>query len=195
RRLNDADGGKRKEGAAQPQDAKAEDQRQAADAHTGDRETRHQRPFVRIHQPDTDVAAQSEEHDAAEIDIARIAEHQIEIAGERDVERVEQQTFAQRHVVAVDGRQRERQHRERDDPEKRAAHHRRHQSAPRRERKMPAGNAINTRTNSTNSITSVQLTGTNGVTAPSSSPSAMPPISAPIGLPKPPSTVTTKPLS
>ena len=40
---------------------------------------------------------------------------------------------------------------------------------------MPPGNAISTRTNSANSITSVQLTGTNGVTRPSSRPSATPP--------------------
>ena len=58
--------------------------------------------------------------------------------------------------------------------------------------KMPRGNKINTAMKSTNSIIGVQLTGMNGVAMPSISPSATPPISAPAGLPSPPSTVTTK---
>src|SRR5208282_393062 len=198
-----ADGRQREERAAQPQDAEAEEQRQRADADASREQARGKRPAVRVHQPDADVAAETEEHDAAEIDVAGIAEHQIEIAGERDVNAGERQALAHFHVVSDRGRERESGNDERDDPEEWTAQH---QPAPRRKPRMrprndgrdvktPPGKAISTKTNSTNSMTSVQLTGTKGVTSPSRRPSATPPMSAPTGLPKPPRTVTTKLLS
>ena len=49
---------------------------------------------MRIDEPDADIAAEPEEYDAAEIDIAGITEHQIEIAGERDVNGGERQALA-----------------------------------------------------------------------------------------------------
>src|SRR6516225_3370263 len=189
--LDNADGRKREERTAQAQDAEAEDERQRAHADARCEQTCSQWPMMRIDEPDADIAAQPKEHDAAEIDVAGIAQHQIEIAGERDVNGGKRQTLAQLHIVADERRHDKRRNYEGDDPEERAAQH---YSVPRRA-KTPPGKAISTSTNSTNSITSVQLTGTNGVTAPSSRPSATPPISAPTGLPKPPSTVTTKLLS
>ena len=65
------------------------------------------RPGVRVDQPDADVAAEPEEDDAAEIDVAGIAEHQIEIARERDIERREDQALAKLNIVA-EHRQRSR---------------------------------------------------------------------------------------
>src|SRR5262249_50945666 len=189
--LDNADGREGEERTAQAQNSEAEHERQRADADAGCEETRGQRPMMRIDEPDADVAAQAKEHDAAEVDVAGIAQHQIEIAGERDVHGGERQALAHLHVVADERRCDERCDRQRDDPEERALPHYRD---PRRA-KTPPGKAISTSTNSTNSITNVQLTGTNGVTAPSRRPSATPPISAPTGLPKPPSTVTTKLLS
>ncbi len=99
-RFVDADGREREERAAQPQDAEPENQRQHADADAGREQAGAKRPSVRVHQPDADVAAEAEEDDAAEIDVAGITEHQIEIARQRDVERGEQQALAQLDVVA-----------------------------------------------------------------------------------------------
>src|SRR5215813_9475590 len=191
----DADGRQGEEGAAQPQDAESENQRQNAHADAGREQADAERPGMRVDQPDADVAAQAKEDDAAEIDVTGITEHQIDVARQRDVERGKDQALAQFDVVADGGRDDEDRDHQRDDPEKGSAHQPRHHNAPRRVAKTPAGNAINTATNSANSMTSVQLTGTNGVTSPSSRPSAMPPINAPTGSPRPPRTVTRKLLS
>src|SRR5665213_1926056 len=133
---------------------------------------------MRTDQPNADVTAQSKKDDAAEIDVASIAEHHIEIARKDYVECRKDQTLAKIDIVAQDWRRREDCDRGRNEPEERLAQH---QSAPRLEAKTPPGNAISTATNSVNSITRVQLTGTKGATSPSSNPSTTPPIRAPMG--------------
>src|SRR5262249_45752959 len=169
--------------------------RENAHADAGHEQADAERPSMRVDQPDADVAAQAEEDDAAEIDITGITEHQIDVARQRDVERGKDQALAQFDIVADGGRDDEGREHQRDDQEKGSAPQPPHHNAPRRVAKPRAGNEITPATNSANSMTSVQLTGTNGVTSPSSRPSAMPPISAPTGLPRPPRTVTRKLLS
>ena len=56
----------------------------------GSEQARGQRPCVGVHQPNANVTAEAEEDDAAEIDVTGITQHQIEIARERDIKRVEQ---------------------------------------------------------------------------------------------------------
>src|SRR5215471_18323317 len=68
----DADGRQGKEGAAQPQDAEPENERQNAHADAGHEQADAERPSMRVDQPDADVAAQAEEDDAAEIDVTGI---------------------------------------------------------------------------------------------------------------------------
>src|SRR5262249_25828070 len=155
------------EGAAQPQDAESENQRQNAHADAGREQADAERPGMRVDQPDADVAAQAKEDDAAEIDVTGITEHQIDVARQRDVERGEDQPRTQRSMVAGGRRDAEDRDPRGNDQKKGPAHQPRHHNAPRRAAKTPAGNTISTATNSANSITSVQLTGTNGVTSPS----------------------------
>src|SRR6185312_13553983 len=142
----------------------------------GGQKTVAERPGVRTDQPNADVTAQPKEDDAAEIDIAGIAEHHIEIARKRYIECRQDQALAKLDIVAEDWRRHEDRDRGHDEPEERLAQH---HSAPRLDAKTPSGNAISTATNSVNSITSVQLTGTKGATSPSSNPSTTPPIRAP----------------
>jgi hypothetical protein len=203
--LVDADGRERKKGAAQAQDAKAEDERQKAHGDTGGKLRRRQRPGMRADQIHADIAAEAEEDDAAEIDVSGIAEHDVEIAGERNVDGGEQQALAQLHVVADERHDGKGGDGERDDPEKGAIEHRARPIAVDRagllafhervKAKTPRGKMISTRTKRTNSMTSVQLTGMNCAAKPSTRPRATPPTSAPAGLPSPPSAVTTKLLS
>src|SRR5207245_50959 len=117
----DANGREREIGSSQPENAEAEEKRKEADRSPGRERRRGERPTVRAHQEDANVAAKSEEDDAAEIDIAGVTEHQIQIARERDVNGRKQQALAQFNVLADEGREREGGDDERDDPEKRAA--------------------------------------------------------------------------
>src|SRR5271166_2944578 len=149
-------------------------------------------PIPVVHQVDADIAAETEEDDVAEIDVAGIADDQVQIAGENDIDRGEQQALAQLDIIGDIGDAGDQQCGARDQPGKRAAPHGRH---ARDNEKMPRGNAIRQRTKRENSRIGIQLTGMNGVARPSKSPSATPPSKAPAGLPSPPSTVTTKLLS
>src|SRR5262249_23046192 len=119
--LDDADGREREEGAAQAQDTEAEHKRERAYADAGGKQARCKRPMMLVNEPDADIAAEAEEHDAAEIDIAGIAQHQIEIAGERDVDGGQRQALAQLHVVADERRYDKNRDHQRNDPEERAA--------------------------------------------------------------------------
>ena len=87
---------------------------------------------MRINQPDADIAAETEEDDAAEIDIAGIAQHDVEVRGERDVDGGEHQALAHSYVVADGGQHHKSGDRKRNDPEERPPQHLK-RSAPRRE--------------------------------------------------------------
>ena len=52
-------------------------------------------PVSVVHEIEADVAAEPEKDDVAEIDVAGVADHQIEIAREDDVDGGQQQAFAQ----------------------------------------------------------------------------------------------------
>src|SRR6185437_6690999 len=203
-----ANGGEGKISAAQPQNTESEGVGEGAHREPADHRSCHQVPTQRVHEIDSEIAAEPEEDDAAEIDVAGVTEDQIDVAGERHVDGGKQQVLAQLDIFSDARRDDESGDDRRHNPEKRAAQDGR-RGKPRllgfdrfhpprhgkRKLSSPPGNAIKTTTNSTNSNTSVQLTGMNGVTKPSNSPSAMPPRSPPAGLPRPPSTVTTKLLS
>ena len=135
-------------------------------------------------QKDADITAESEEHDAAEIDVAGIADHQVQIAGEDDVDGGEHQALAQLDVVVPERRATKaamiatmtQKNGFRKKFRKAMGAFERPSSRTRKVKlNKPRGKAIRTRTNSTNSMTEVQLTGMKGVARPSISPSAMPP--------------------
>ncbi len=94
--------------------------RRGTDERRGD-----ERPAVRAHQPHAQVAAQSEEDDVAEIDVAGVADHQVEVRGEDDVDRREQQLLAQLDVVVPQRQERERERRGHDQPVGRLSEERR----------------------------------------------------------------------
>ena len=155
---------------------------------------RHQMPMPVVHRVDADVAAEPEEDDVAEVDVAGIADHQVQIAGENDVDGGEQQALAQLDVIGEigDARRYSSCARSRSARETGGATR---VVTPARTRRCRAETRSGTRTNRANSRIGIQLTGMNGVARPSMSPSATPPSRAPAGLPSPPSTVTTKLLS
>src|ERR1022692_1742821 len=123
----------------------------------------------------------------AEVDIARVANHQVQIAGQDDGHRDQNKIFAQRNIIGVQWKPHEDRGQKQNQPEQWAA-----QDHAVCLPKMPRGKTISTTTNRPNSISGIQLTAMKGDTAPSSNPSNTPASRAPKGLPNPASTVTTK---
>ena len=126
------------------------------------------------------VTAQAIENDIAKVDVACVANHQVEIAGKYDGNGDEDEILAQSRVTSRRRQNGKQQCDAQNYPEGRPLQH---QAAfP----NIPRGNATRTIMKRPNSIKGIQLTAMKGVTAPSSSPSSMPATSAPIGLPSRP---------
>ena len=90
-------------------------------------------PMPPRHQIDADIAAETEEDDVAEIDVAGISDHHVQIARQRDVHGRQQKALAQPDIVAPVRNER-KQHAEQDDQGR--------EDAPRRGdlgRRLPAG--------------------------------------------------------
>ena len=86
--------------------AESEQQRAQADHYPGHQRRQYQVPAAHGRQIKSDVAAQPVKDDVAEVHVAGVADHQIQIAGQDDGDGDQDEVFAQGNVVAVQGKRR-----------------------------------------------------------------------------------------
>src|SRR6266508_2864739 len=186
-RLVDADRREREVRTAQAQDRDADEggdrRRRERARDRGEEEVR----VEREHEPERDVAADAEEDDVPEGHVAGVTHDDVDARRESDEHEHEEQLFTQRRVIGDD-----RQHGDQREQHQKRRQERRADAPHAREPKRPDGRTSRMSTKITYSSTGTHETGMKTVVTPSRTPSTMPPTSAPVGLPRPPSTTMTK---